>query len=67
MYLTCLSQVKMENMTLRCKCASPFCTQTDAAQMEQLVATMANVAECFRMPVLAETMHWAQFVGSPVL
>ncbi|KAF4531720.1 hypothetical protein B566_EDAN008933 [Ephemera danica] len=59
-------QVKMENMPLRCSCAAPFRTQMDSKQLTQFMVTLANVAECFNMPMLAETIHWAQTVGLPV-
>jgi hypothetical protein len=60
-----LSQVKMENMLLRCECAAPFMTMLDPKQMLQFMAVLASLSERFNMPVLSETVEWARNVGVP--
>jgi hypothetical protein len=52
-------QIKMENMPLRCDCASPFITTLDPKQFKRYLTNLLTLAETFKMPVLYETMDWA--------
>ncbi|XP_065339696.1 DNA polymerase epsilon catalytic subunit 1 [Cloeon dipterum] len=52
-------QVKMENMPLRCACASPFITLQDPKQFGKYVYNLSSLAQTFKMSILFETMEWA--------